>query len=246
PTKNGRKDKPHVIPYWRFTKLIICHLGRTHNIHQRLASLFHLAEEDLRLGRLKFVPKGHRLVPDVSKRLPLGGPPGQLKAANYPDFRLEELVPLLWIESERNYNISATNGITHWWCKRKDFYITRHNAPSDRHAVRSHMRILNVIGIKTSERYGYAFLREIVIRRADYNENIVIRQHVGDLQHRIKSYQTKLNLIEPRWDALDFLSEGFMEVIERRLKIRRIFRSLESFVGGRLRDVDYMTLNRAE
>ncbi|GKA23521.1 hypothetical protein Tco_0709554 [Tanacetum coccineum] len=34
-------------------------------------------------------------------------------------------------------------------------------------------------------------------------------------------------------------SKDFMEVIERRLKIRRIFRSLESFVGGRLRDVDY-------
>ncbi|GJU92298.1 hypothetical protein Tco_1304721 [Tanacetum coccineum] len=34
-------------------------------------------------------------------------------------------------------------------------------------------------------------------------------------------------------------SKEFMEAIERRLKIRRIFRSLESFIGGRLRDVDY-------
>ncbi|GKB18048.1 hypothetical protein Tco_0851971, partial [Tanacetum coccineum] len=58
PTKKSRKDKAHVIPYCRFTKLIICHLGRTHNIHQRSASPFHLAEEDLRLGNLKFVPKG--------------------------------------------------------------------------------------------------------------------------------------------------------------------------------------------
>ncbi|GJY25044.1 hypothetical protein Tco_0399770 [Tanacetum coccineum] len=49
PTKKGRNDKPHDIPYCRFTKLIICHLGRIHNIHQRLASLFHLAEVDLRL-----------------------------------------------------------------------------------------------------------------------------------------------------------------------------------------------------
>ncbi|GKA46559.1 hypothetical protein Tco_0739442 [Tanacetum coccineum] len=58
PTKKGWKDKPHVILYCRFTKLIICHLGRTHNIHQRLVSPFHLAKEDLRLGNLKFVPKG--------------------------------------------------------------------------------------------------------------------------------------------------------------------------------------------
>ncbi|GJU94164.1 hypothetical protein Tco_1318920, partial [Tanacetum coccineum] len=58
PTKKGRKDKAHVISYCRFTKLIICHLGRTHNIHQRSTSPFHLAEEDFRLGNLKFVPKG--------------------------------------------------------------------------------------------------------------------------------------------------------------------------------------------
>ncbi|GJS55107.1 hypothetical protein Tco_0628469 [Tanacetum coccineum] len=76
-------------------------------------------------------PEGHRVVPDVSKPLPLGGPPGQvtvqtqyffnkdleylvlgdkerrsalsiskLKAAQYLDFGLEELVLSLWIESE--------------------------------------------------------------------------------------------------------------------------------------------------
>nr|GEX79455.1 hypothetical protein [Tanacetum cinerariifolium] len=70
PTKKGRKDKPHVIPYGRFMKIIICHLGRIHNIHQRSASPFHLAEEDFRLGNLKFVPKGEidevfeMLIPD--------------------------------------------------------------------------------------------------------------------------------------------------------------------------------------
>nr|GEU77175.1 hypothetical protein [Tanacetum cinerariifolium] len=58
PTKKGWKDKHHVIPYCRFTKIIICYLERIHNIHQRLASLFHLVEEDFRLGNFKFVPKG--------------------------------------------------------------------------------------------------------------------------------------------------------------------------------------------
>ncbi|GKF62951.1 hypothetical protein Tco_0183005, partial [Tanacetum coccineum] len=58
PNKKGMKDKPHVIPYCRFTKLIICYLGRIQNIHQRSASPFHLAEQDLRLGNLKFVSKG--------------------------------------------------------------------------------------------------------------------------------------------------------------------------------------------
>nr|GEU80956.1 hypothetical protein [Tanacetum cinerariifolium] len=58
PTKKGRKDKPCIIPYYRFTKITICHLGRIHNIHQRSASPFHLAEEDFRLGNLKFASKG--------------------------------------------------------------------------------------------------------------------------------------------------------------------------------------------
>ncbi|GJR61123.1 reverse transcriptase domain-containing protein [Tanacetum coccineum] len=92
----------------------------------------------------------------------------------------------------------------------------------------------------------------------------------------IKRYQTKLNLEQPNWDASDFpfkedytivfkprafnkgmenrkwteddkrRSEDFIEVIERRLKIRRIFRSLESFVGGRLRDIDYRLISRTE
>ncbi|GJW35781.1 hypothetical protein Tco_0058701 [Tanacetum coccineum] len=71
PTKKGIKDKPHVIPYCRFTKLIIYHLGRKHNLHQRSESPLHLAEEDLRLGNLKFIPKGGKdevfgmLIPNV-------------------------------------------------------------------------------------------------------------------------------------------------------------------------------------
>ncbi|GJU05794.1 hypothetical protein Tco_1122224 [Tanacetum coccineum] len=99
-------------------------------------------------------PKGHRVVPDVSKPLPLRGPPSQLKAAQYLDFRLKELVPSLWIESERDYDISAVYGISHWWFKCKEFYIKRHSAPSDRSTVRSHIRILSVVSL----------------RRADYNE----------------------------------------------------------------------------
>ncbi|GJU52227.1 gag-pol polyprotein [Tanacetum coccineum] len=42
----------------------------------------------------------------------------KLKAARYLDFGLEELVPSLWVESEREYDISAVYGITHWWFRR--------------------------------------------------------------------------------------------------------------------------------
>ncbi|GJS02983.1 hypothetical protein Tco_0319491 [Tanacetum coccineum] len=239
-------------------------------------------------------PEGNRVVPDVSKPLPPGGPPGQvtiqlqhffnknleylisgdkdkrqalsiskLKAAYYQDFRLEELVP--------------------------------HIVPSDRHVVRSHMKIPNV------NLYPNDF------------EDMYLLHLQGKLNHLSGSDKTNLNLTEPSWDATDFLfkedytiiskprvviyrdrnnkknmiretevhkfsdgtltrilekldhmvkdfrlfkynsgmenriwseddkrrSKEFMEVTERRLKIRRIFRNLESFVSGRLRDVDY-------
>ncbi|GKA70942.1 hypothetical protein Tco_0777081, partial [Tanacetum coccineum] len=57
-TKKDTKTKPYVIHYCQFTKLIICYLGRKHNINQRSGSPFNLAEDDHKHGNLKFVPKG--------------------------------------------------------------------------------------------------------------------------------------------------------------------------------------------
>ncbi|GJZ59758.1 hypothetical protein Tco_0615574 [Tanacetum coccineum] len=193
------------------------------------------------------------------------------------------------------------------------------------------MRILSVISLKTYERYNYAFLKEIVIRRADYKEYKISEDDLKNLHPNnfctcfiskldIESYQTKLNITQPRWDASDFLfkedytifsksraviyrdrndqkkmmrenevhkfsdgtltrvlekldhmvrdfklfkynpsmdyrlwseddkrrSEEYIEVIKRRLKIRRIFWNPESFIGGRLRDLDYRLVNRTK
>ncbi|GKC61424.1 hypothetical protein Tco_1089022, partial [Tanacetum coccineum] len=86
----------------------------------------------------------------------------KLKAANYPDFRLEELVPSLWIKSERDYNIRASYDISH--C-----------------AVRSHMKILSVVSLKTFSRYGYTYLKEIVLRRADYKDYKISEAYLKNL-----------------------------------------------------------------
>nr|GEU83124.1 hypothetical protein [Tanacetum cinerariifolium] len=125
------------------------------------------------------------------------------------------------------------------------------------------MRILSVVSLKTYERYGYTFLKEIVLRRADYNEykiskadfkklypndfedmyllylqgqlnhlfgvdevylfnavnlwirNIVIKKRVEDLQIGIESYQTKLNLTQPDCDASDFLFKEYYTIISK-------------------------------
>nr|GEX62485.1 hypothetical protein [Tanacetum cinerariifolium] len=148
---------------------------------------------------------------NVTKPLPLGGPPGQvtiqseflfnkdlkylrfgskgsrpalliskMKAAYYPDAGLEQIVPdQMWIEKECHYDIAAI-------------------------AVKTHMRILSVARIKFFSMCRYDYMKKIVIRRADLNEHLVIRQRVEDFQLGIESYQTQLNLTKPRWDAAGF------------------------------------------
>nr|GEV53528.1 hypothetical protein [Tanacetum cinerariifolium] len=79
----------------------------------------------------------------------------KIKAASYPDFGLELLVPeQMWIEDVCTYDISAKYDISHWWFNRQKFYIDRHDSPSRRKEVKSHMRILSVVRIKAYLRYG--------------------------------------------------------------------------------------------
>ncbi|GKB54922.1 hypothetical protein Tco_0905675 [Tanacetum coccineum] len=264
-------------------------------------------------------PEGHRVVPDVSKLLPLGGPPGQVTIQPHFFFN-RDLEYLVSSNKDRRNALSISKLKA---ARYLDFGLEElvlHSAPSDHHAVISHMRILNVTSLKTYERYGYTYPREIVLCRADYNEYKISESdfknlYLDDFEDMyLLHLQGKLNHL-PGFDkdALDFLlkedytivskpraviyrdrsdlknttrlneehkfsdgtltrvldkldhmvkdfrlyqynpgmesriwskddkrrSEEFMEEIERRLKIRRIFKSLESFVSGRLRDVDY-------
>ncbi|GJY91672.1 hypothetical protein Tco_0507454 [Tanacetum coccineum] len=228
-----------------------------------------LVKADLEDGRVSLVtnyqidllnPESNRVVHDISKPLPLGGPPGlvtiqtqyffnkdleyfvsgdkerrngllisKLKVVYYPDFGLKELVPLLWIKSERDYDISAAYGISHWCFKRKEFYITRHIAPSnsdykeykiseadfknlhpndfeDMHLLHLQGKLNHLSGADKVYLFN-AF--NLWIR------NIVIRQRVEDLQLGIESYQTKLNLTQPRWDATDFLFKEDYTIIHK-------------------------------
>nr|GEY39361.1 hypothetical protein [Tanacetum cinerariifolium] len=142
---------------------------------------------------------------NVSKPLPLGGPPGQvtiqsdfffnkdlkylrygskgskpalsiskMKAAYYPDARLEQLVPdQFWIDEECKYDIAVIYGISHWWFQRQQFYIDRHTSEGDRSAVRTHMRILSVVRIKVFSMYGYDYMKNIVLRRANLNKHVI-------------------------------------------------------------------------
>ncbi|GKA36552.1 hypothetical protein Tco_0723043 [Tanacetum coccineum] len=201
--------------------------------------------------------------------------------------------------------------------------------------VKTHMRILSVVRINAYSHYRYDYLKEITLRRADYQEytiaekdfknlypsdfedlNLLLLQgHLNHLpsldkrtlstainlwtrnlykhdytiiespravvfpvrnnerkimrfneiykfsdgtltnilealDYRVKEY--KVNRLNPGmntrfWTAKDVTrSKEFIHAIERRLKTRRIFRNLECFVGGRVRDIDYRLLQRTE
>ncbi|GJT92513.1 hypothetical protein Tco_1081358 [Tanacetum coccineum] len=258
-------------------------------------------------------PEGNRVVPDVRIPLPLGGPPGQLKAAYCPDFGLKELVPSLWIESERDNDISAAYDISHWWFKHlgNQLQNLHSNDFEDLYLLHLQGKLNHLSG---ADKVAVFTVVNLWIR------NMVIKQRVEDLQLGIESYQTKLNLTQPSLDATDFLfkedytivhkprvviykdrnnqkkmmretevhkfsdgtlmrilekldhmvkdyvlfkfnpsmkhkiwseddkrrSKEFIKVIERRLKIRRIFRNLKSFVSRRVRDIDYRLIQRTE
>ncbi|GJV11688.1 hypothetical protein Tco_1353229, partial [Tanacetum coccineum] len=53
-----KKEVPLLIPYGRFTKMIIYYLGSTSDVHKRHESPCHLPGDDFLLGNLKFISKG--------------------------------------------------------------------------------------------------------------------------------------------------------------------------------------------
>ncbi|GJR78107.1 hypothetical protein Tco_0148892 [Tanacetum coccineum] len=101
----------------------------------------------------------------------------KMKAASYPDFGLELLVPeQMWIDDVCTYDIN----------------------------VRTHMRILSVVRIKAYSRYGYDYLSEIVLRRADFQEHTIAKK---DFKNLYPSDFEDLNLLllQGHLDHLDHL-----------------------------------------
>ncbi|GKE19026.1 hypothetical protein Tco_1426603 [Tanacetum coccineum] len=139
-------------------------------------------------------PEGDNVRIDVNRLLTLGGPPGHaVFLLSYLDFGLELLVPeQMWIDDVYTYDISAKYGISHWWFNQQKFYIERHDSPSRRKDVRTHMRILSVVRIKAYSRYRYDYLSEIVLRIADFQEHTIAKK---DFKNMYPSNFEDLNLL---------------------------------------------------
>ncbi|GKB12652.1 hypothetical protein Tco_0846575 [Tanacetum coccineum] len=163
------------------------------------------------LEYLRYGSKGSNPALSISK----------MKAASYPDFGLELLVSeQMWIDDVCTYDISAKYGISHWWFNRQKFYIDRHDSPSRRKDVRTHMRILKR-DFKNLYPRDFEYLNLLLLQgHLDHlpgldkrmlstavklwTRNLVIRQRVEDFQLGIESFQTQLNLTKPGWDATGY------------------------------------------
>ncbi|GJY07315.1 hypothetical protein Tco_0374369 [Tanacetum coccineum] len=138
------------------------------------------------------------------------------KGCSLFDFGLELLVPEhMWIEDVYTYDISAKYGIAHWWFNRQKFYIDRHDSPSRRKEVRTHMRILSVARIKAYSRYIYDYLSEIVLRRADHQEHKIAEK---DFKNMYPSDFEDLNLLLLQ-GHLDHLSGSDKRMLSTAVKL---------------------------
>nr|GEY57192.1 hypothetical protein [Tanacetum cinerariifolium] len=83
----------------------------------------------------------------------------------------------------KNSLLAKTEDMTNFlkWCFQQKFYIDRHDSPSRRKDVRSHMQILNVVRIKAYSRYGYDYLSGIILQRADLQEHTIAEKDFKNL-----------------------------------------------------------------
>ncbi|GKC42959.1 hypothetical protein Tco_1060681 [Tanacetum coccineum] len=178
------------------------------------------------LEYLRYGSKGSNPALSISK----------MKAASYLDFGLELLVPeQMWIDDMCTYDISAKYGISHWWFNRQKFYIDKHDSPSRRKDVRTHMRILkHTIAEKDFKNLYPSKFKDLNLLLLQghldhlpssdkrmlstavklWTRNLVIRHQVEDFQLGIESYQTQLNLTKPGWDATGYEFKHDYTIIE--------------------------------
>ncbi|GJS19879.1 hypothetical protein Tco_0448511 [Tanacetum coccineum] len=114
------------------------------------------------------------------------------KAAQYDLPGIEDMVPNIWSPVKVAYDKYALWGISHWREQRKSFYAFARGMQS-RGDVYSTKRILAVTHVSVMRKYGYGYLEEIVVRRAD---NVLYRFKEGDFPRlRINDIEDMLLLV---------------------------------------------------
>nr|GEU36616.1 E-beta-farnesene synthase [Tanacetum cinerariifolium] len=119
---------------------------------------------------------------NVSKPLPLGGPPGQVtfqsnfffnKDLKYLRYGSKGSIPTLSI-SKMKAAYYPDVGLEQMvpdqmWIEEE----CKHTSEGDCRAVRTHIGVLSFVKIEVFSMYGYDYIKKIVLRRADLNEHII-------------------------------------------------------------------------
>ncbi|GJR25469.1 hypothetical protein Tco_1101701 [Tanacetum coccineum] len=131
-------------------------------------------------------PERDKYLYDLNKPLPLQGAPSHLTIPS----------PI-----KVAYNKDVALEISHWGPKRQLFYMSQINRFS-KHDVFSTMKILSVVSVKVDKQYGYGYLEEIVVRRADrklytFKECDFPKLHLNDIEDMLLLHvQNKLFNLE--------------------------------------------------
>nr|GEY76762.1 hypothetical protein [Tanacetum cinerariifolium] len=125
---------------------------------------------------------------NVSKPLPLGGPPSQVtiqsdfffnKDLEYLRYGRKGSIPalsILKIKVAYYLDVGLEKMVPdQMWIDEECKYdiAAIHASEGDRRAVRTHMRILSVVRIEVFSMYGYDYIKKIFLRRANLNEQII-------------------------------------------------------------------------
>nr|GEU86845.1 hypothetical protein [Tanacetum cinerariifolium] len=167
---------------------------------------------------------------NVSKPLPLGGPPSQvtiqsdfffnkdLEYLRYGNKGSRHALSILKIKAAYYSDVGFEQMVPdQMWIDEE----CKHIFEGDHRAVKTHVRILSVVKIEVFFVYGNDYMKKIVLHRADLNKHIITKRDFKymypsdfedlyllnlqeDFQLGIESYQTQLNLTKPRWDAMGF------------------------------------------
>ncbi|GJT32317.1 hypothetical protein Tco_0922736 [Tanacetum coccineum] len=133
---------------------------------------------------LRYGSKGSNLALSISK----------MKAASYPDFGLELLVPeQMWIDDVlKLFSEELTSKNIRLLKKISNLY------PSDFEDLNLLLLQGHLDHLPGSDKQMLSTAVKL------WTQNLVIRQRVEDFQLGIESYQTPLNLTKPRWDATGY------------------------------------------
>ncbi|GJZ97778.1 hypothetical protein Tco_0670231 [Tanacetum coccineum] len=139
--------------------------------------------------------------------------------ARYTMKSIKDLISIVWSPFTIACNKDAALRISHRGPQRQRFYRAMINRVS-KHEVFSTMRIMTVVSVQIQKKYGYGYLEEIFLRRADkklykfkeegdvivdfvttlkmFTLRIIVQNRVEDVQLGVESYQRKLNLTKPQ------------------------------------------------